>query len=204
MSKDAIVFTLIGYFSGSILYAPLFGKLLKGRDILEESRDQNPGTANAFMYGGFLCGILTLCCDLVKGFFPVYLYLRIGNRPIGAELAMVLAAPVVGHIFPVFFGFRGGKGIATSFGSLLGLLPETVPVLLLAGTFLFFTFVLRVRPHYYRTALTYLITMVLMILLCRVKGIVYGFSIITLSVLIRLGISREEKGAFEVQYLWRH
>jgi len=138
MSKDAIVFTLIGYFSGSILYAPLFGKLLKGRDILEESRDQNPGTANAFMYGGFLCGILTLCCDLVKGFFPVYLYLRIGNRPIGAELAMVLAAPVVGHIFPVFFGFRGGKGIATSFGSLLGLLPETVPVLLLAGTFLFF------------------------------------------------------------------
>jgi len=173
MSKDAIVFMLIGYLSGSILYAPLFGKLLKGWDILEESRDQNPGTANAFMYGGFLCGILTLCCDLAKGFFPVYLYLRIGNRPIGTELAVVLAAPVVGHIFPVFF-------------------------------VLFFTLVLRVRPHYYRTALTYLITMVLMIPLCRVKGIVYGFSIITLSVLIRLGISREEKGAFEVQYLWRH
>lgn len=68
------------------------------------------------------CGTLTLICELLKGFLPVYLYLR-GRSPAEcpAIFALILAAPVLGHAFSVFYGFHGGKGIAVSFGCLLGL-----------------------------------------------------------------------------------
>ena len=203
MLKNALFFALVGYLLGSILFAPIFGKLLKGKNILEESRDKNPGTANAFMYGGFLCGVLTLCGDLFKGFLPVFLYMR---QPAGfdeAGLALVLAAPVVGHIFPLFSNFKGGKGIATSFGCLLGLVPELAPVLILAVTFIFFSVVLKVNPHYYRTILTYIVSMVLMIRFCRVKAIVEGFGLIVAAVMVRMFTSQEEKGKLTVKLLWR-
>ena len=63
----------LGYLSGSVLYARIFSRLFQKENMLEQSKDHNPGTANAFMYGGFWCGLLTLLFDLGKGFFPVYL-----------------------------------------------------------------------------------------------------------------------------------
>lgn len=65
-------YILLGYLSGSILYARVFARLCGKEDVIECSRDKNPGTANAFMYGGFLCGLLTLICDIGKSFVPVY------------------------------------------------------------------------------------------------------------------------------------
>lgn len=74
-----------------------------------ERYDKNPGTFNVFQYGGFLCGTLTLCGDLLKGFLPVFLY-RCGNmRAADMGLAFVLAAPVFGHILPAFHKFRGAR-----------------------------------------------------------------------------------------------
>ena len=61
-----IGFILLGYFSGSVLYARIFAKLFKKDNLIENSKDKNPGTANAFMYGGFWCGVLTLIFDLAK------------------------------------------------------------------------------------------------------------------------------------------
>ena len=63
-----LTFIVMGYILGSILFAPLFGKLIAKKDIIRETKDQNPGTANAFMQGGMLCGVLTLVCDMGKGF----------------------------------------------------------------------------------------------------------------------------------------
>ena len=71
----AVVYSLIGYLSGSILYADVFAKLFK-KDIYKDSRDKNPGTANAFQFGGFRCGLCTLICELLKGFLPVYCYVN--------------------------------------------------------------------------------------------------------------------------------
>jgi len=71
----ALLYSAAGYISGSILFARVFGAVFK-KDILNQSRDGNPGTANAFMYGGFFCGVLTLLFELLKGFIPVFLYLR--------------------------------------------------------------------------------------------------------------------------------
>ena len=130
----------LGYLSGSVLYARIFSRLFQKENMLEQSKDHNPGTANAFMYGGFWCGLLTLLFDLGKGFFPVYLFVlyRAASHPAPFLSALVIAAPVIGHIFPLFYRFRGGKGIAVTFGCLLGLYPVLHPLFILAFCFIFF------------------------------------------------------------------
>ena len=139
-----LFYVIGGYLSGSVLYARVMCRLFGAGDALLQSKDANPGTSNAFAYGGFACGVLTLVGDLMKGILPVWLYVRTGSGITPASLALVLAAPVVGHAFPCFFGFHGGKAIAVSFGCLLGLVPFWGPVLIFAGSFIFFSVVVRI------------------------------------------------------------
>ncbi len=122
MSKT-IIFIFLGYFSGSILYANLFARMFKKNHMLEQSKDHNPGAANAFLYGGFWCGSFTLLFDLLKGFVPVFLFMQYGTASATHPflIVLVIAAPVIGHIFPLFNHFQGGKGIAVTFGCLAGL-----------------------------------------------------------------------------------
>ena len=189
MLRDGL-YILFGYLSGSVLYARLFGEWIAKKDITEESRDGNPGTSNAFLYGGFWCGMLTLCCDLLKGCLT---------------LSFVMAAPVIGHAYPVFSRFNGGKGIAASFGCLLGLLPLWwQPLAALAAAFLFFSLILRVSPHYHRTFLTYLVVMVAMMVFRIPAPVKFGFALHALTVGIKLVTSTEEKEKCEVKLLWRH
>lgn len=68
--KRAIFYTIIGYLSGSVLFARIAERLFHRKGAIEESPDQNPGAFNAFRYGGFRCGLLTLCGDLLKGRSP--------------------------------------------------------------------------------------------------------------------------------------
>ena len=145
MILRVVFYTIAGYLAGSILFAPLAAALLGKGNIAENSADKNPGTTNAFRNGGFFCGLLTLIGDMAKGYLPVYLYLR-ETVPEGLGLALVLAAPVVGHIFPVFADFRGGKGIATTFGCLLGLGGLWEPAAILTGVFLLFSTIIRITP----------------------------------------------------------
>lgn len=199
----ALIYSAAGYISGSILFARVFGAVFK-KDIIGQSRDGNPGTANAFMYGGFFCGLLTLLFELLKGFLPVFLYLRKDFSLFNDwGIAFVLAAPVLGHTFPAFYRFHGGKCIAVSFGCLLGLLPAVIPVSILAFTFLFFSLVLKIYPHYHRTFLTYALSAILMFLLISNKYICWGFAIITVIVCLRLLLSNEEKEKFKVNVLWK-
>lgn len=198
-----LFYVIFGYLSGSILFARISARLLGRGDVTENTRDQNPGASNAFRNGGFWCGALTLLGDLLKGFLPVWLYLRTGDAS-DAGFAFVLAAPVVGHILPVFYGFQGGKGISTSFGCLLGLLPNWGPAAVLAGCFLFFTLVLRVTPNYYKTMLTYLCAGALLLAFGHIAAVSLGFALIMLAVVGRLVTSREEKESCKVEFLWMH
>lgn len=197
------VFAGIGYLSGSVLYARVFARLFRKEDILEQSRDHNPGTANAFLYGGFWCGMLTLIFDLLKGFLPVYLFVRYGRPEFRSPLqtALVLAAPVIGHIFPLFYRLKGGKGIAVTFGCLAGLYPVLRPLAAFAFCFIFFSSILKISPHFYRTIFSYVLTLVI---LCRKKeslAAILGFLVITAAVLLRMFASKEEKGRLEVKLL---
>ena len=197
---------LAGYLSGSVLYAKVFAKLLGKDDMLEKSRDKNPGTANAYMYGGFLCGTLTLIFDLLKGFLPVFLFMQFGGqeRTQALPAALVIAAPVIGHGFPIFHKFKGGKGIAVTFGCLIGLLPVWLPLIIFAVLFILFSVVLRITPHYYRTLAAYLAAVAVMFIILDEPVIRTAFIIMAVCVSVRLFISSEEKEKPRVRLLWMH
>lgn len=205
--REIIMYAILGYLSGSVLFARVFSRVFRKEGMLENSRDRNPGTANAFLYGGFWCGALTLAGDLLKGFLPVFLFLRSGVPEHAHAFlgGLVIAAPVIGHGFPVFFGFRGGKGITVSFGCLLGMLPLWKPVTFLALFFIFFSVVFRITPHYHRTLAAYLCA--LAAVLCMgggdvVRAVKAGFFMITLTVCARLLLSKEAKEKMGVKLLW--
>lgn len=67
----SLCFTVFGYLSGSILFARVYAGLF-GKDLITDSKDGNPGTSNAFIYGGMACGILTLLGILSKEFCPFF------------------------------------------------------------------------------------------------------------------------------------
>ena len=194
---------LLGYFSGSLLWAKFFGRVLAKEDITAASPDGNPGAFNAFHYGGFWCGLLTLCFDILKGFLPVMLYRHSSGLFPSMGLALVMAAPVVGHAFSVFHHFHGGKGIAVSFGCLLGLAPDLRPALLLAVVFLLFAAVIKITPHYYCTLATYLVAVPVMFCLIREQPVRDGFFLIAGIVILKLLCSKEKKEKLEVQIGWK-
>ena len=198
-----VLFICMGYLSGSVLYALVFAKIFQKGDILEQSSDHNPGTANAFMYGGFWCGLFTLLFDVLKGFFPVYLFMRYGNAVEAGPFttALAIAAPVIGHTFPVFYGFRGGKGIAVTFGCLAGLVPALEAFWVLVFFFIGFSTVLQISPHFYRTIFSYAFSLLIMFREIGNPAVVWGFSLITAVVLIRMFTSKEERKCLEVKLL---
>lgn len=196
-----VSFICLGYLSGSVLYALVFARIFDKEDMLEQSEDHNPGAANAFMYGGFWCGFFTLLFDVLKGFFPIYLYMHFGDpvqvRP--ALTALVIAAPVIGHVFPVFYGFRGGKGIAVTFGCLAGLFPFLDAFLTLALFFIAFSTILQISPHFYRTIISYAVSFAAMSREIEDPAVVRGFLIITVAVFVRMFTSKEERKHLEVK-----
>lgn len=149
-------YLVFGYLFGSVMFGYLIPKVVRGIDVRSLSSDGNPGTANAFFYGGAFCGILVLLGDLLKGMLPVYLASRaLGTESIGFSL--VMAAPVLGHAFPLKGGRKnGGKGIAVSFGVMLGLYPMYTNLWLLVFWYVLFTVVIIIEPHCLRTAVTYI------------------------------------------------
>ena len=149
-----LFFTILGFALGSTLFAYWTPKIIRHIDIRELPADHNPGVANAFMYGGFFCGSLSLILELAKGFVPVFL----GRRFLDTHSALfipVLIAPVFGHAFPFFRKEKGGKAITASFGVLLGLLPEMRPAVYLAFFFIFFSLIVVVSPHSFRSVVTF-------------------------------------------------
>lgn len=202
--KRAVCCAVAGYLSGSILFARLAAVLFHKPGMIEKSKDGNPGAANAFQYGGFFCGLFVVCGDILKGALPVIAYCAEGgleNSPL--LTAAVLAAPVIGHIFPLYFHFRGGKGIAVTFGCLLGLYPMWEPLILFALIFIVFSVVLRITPHFYRTIITYLATTLCLFFIPGAPGVLIGFCLITGVVLLRFRMSKEARPKMEVKLLWK-
>lgn len=154
--KEALLYTLFGFASGSVLYSWLLPKLLTGVDVAAGSDDGNPGAYNAFQRAGKPVGALCLLGDLAKGFVPVYLAVQ-NLDTTSLWFAPVLAAPVLGHIFSPMLRGHGGKGIAASFGSLLGLLPGNWSVCALAAPYIVLSTVARIDDHAKRSVVCYLI-----------------------------------------------
>ncbi len=157
MLLSQLGFVLIGFLSGSVLFSYHIPLWLRHIDIVRESRDHNPGTSNAFKYAGVNIGILCLMADLAKSFLPVFCSVRCLGFPY-ALLPLVMAAPVAGHAFSPWYSFHGGKAIAASFGALLGLVPHTGAVLVLAFWYILFSMLIAIQPHERRTVAAFFCT----------------------------------------------
>lgn len=178
-------YTILGYVLGSIQFGYLIPHWLKDVDVRKLSRDGNPGTANAFLFGGFFCGCLVLFFDLTKGALPLFLAARNVDMT-DMAFALVMAAPVVGHAYPVFEKMKGGgKAIAVSFGVLLGLLPFFPCLFVLAFWYLFYSLVVVIKPHSLRTTAAYLCWAVSELVLQKNRVIFLGILLITAVVVRR-------------------
>ena len=127
-----IVCILVSYLVGSIPFGLLIGRLV-GADVRLEGSG-NIGATNVGRVLGKKLGVLTLFCDVAKGFLPVWAAaLLLPETTAARELIVVLCglAAVMGHMFPLYLKFKGGKGVATALGVFLFVSPGSIMVTLI-------------------------------------------------------------------------
>ncbi|MDQ6973390.1 MAG: glycerol-3-phosphate 1-O-acyltransferase PlsY [Mariprofundaceae bacterium] len=115
-----LLLILLAYLLGAIPFGLLFSRWFTGKDPRQHGSG-NIGATNAMRTGGKTVGICTLLADIAKGVIPVAIAMSIQHDP-RITNAVALAA-FLGHIFPIYLKFKGGKGVATMFGVLIPWLP---------------------------------------------------------------------------------
>ena len=117
-----IAMAIIAYLIGSVNFSVIISKKMAGFDVREKGSG-NAGSTNVLRTVGKKAAVLTLICDILKGVISILIAIFIGSivKDVNKELLVQIAgiAVVLGHTFPIFFGFKGGKGVATSLGVLL-------------------------------------------------------------------------------------
>ncbi|MDF7669906.1 glycerol-3-phosphate 1-O-acyltransferase PlsY [Orbaceae bacterium ESL0721] len=116
MTLQIIVMIIIAYLCGSLSGAVIISQLMHLPNPYENG-SHNPGATNVFRLNGKLPATLVLLFDMLKGAIPVYIAYRLGIS--SYFLGFVGISACLGHIFPCFFHFRGGKGVATAIGIML-------------------------------------------------------------------------------------
>ena len=138
MTALSLAMIMLAYLGGSISSAVLVSRCY-GLPDPREHGSHNPGATNVLRLGGRSAAILVFVCDLCKGTAPVYLAWYLGITPF--FLGLIGVAACLGHMYPLFFHFHGGKGVATALGTMLPIgfdmgammLATWVIVLLLSG-----------------------------------------------------------------------
>lgn len=124
----AVAAVLAAYLVGSLSFAVIVSRVM-GLNDPRSYGSGNPGATNVLRSGNRTAALLTLLFDALKGFVPVWTASRFGDRlglgdgSAEALVGLVALAAFLGHLWPVFFGFKGGKGVATAAGVLLGINP---------------------------------------------------------------------------------
>ena len=117
-----IIVTIIAYLLGSISFSVIISKKMAGFDVREKGSG-NAGSTNVLRTVGKKAAILTLICDCLKGIVAILIAVLASKIVKGTDAGLLVqlagVAVVIGHTFPIFFKFKGGKGVATSLGVLL-------------------------------------------------------------------------------------
>jgi glycerol-3-phosphate acyltransferase PlsY len=111
----------ISYFCGSIPFAYIFSKIINNVDI-RTIGSGNSGTTNVLRCVGKKAGIMTFACDVLKGFIPVYFSIIFYDSFCFSSIISIIV--ILGHMFPIFLNFNGGKGVATAIGVFLAIIPS--------------------------------------------------------------------------------
>jgi glycerol-3-phosphate acyltransferase PlsY len=125
---------VLAYLLGSLSFAILLSRLAGGPDP-RASGSGNPGATNMLRVAGKKLAVMTLIGDLLKGLLPILIAKLLGLSL--HQQAWVGLAAVIGHLYPLYFRFRGGKGVATAAGMLLGLYPPAALLALAAWALVF-------------------------------------------------------------------
>lgn len=142
----SVLSVLVAYLLGSISFAVIFTKIFVKTDV-RESGSGNAGTTNVMRVGGFLPGMLTFLCDALKGFVACFVGKTVFFHALASEEWAVYGAFIcgvacmLGHVFPIFFQFKGGKGIATS----VGIFAVCCPIAIIIGLTVFAICVLSTK-----------------------------------------------------------
>lgn len=129
---DFLIFGVIAYLLGSIPTAVWIGRSKYGLDVREHG-SKNAGATNTFRVLGKNAGITVLTIDILKGFTASFLPVLFKVGEWGSDqliLVQILASlmAVIGHVFPIFANFKGGKGVATSLGVIIGVHPPAAGI----------------------------------------------------------------------------
>ena len=137
-ATNIILVSLVGYFIGALSFAVLIAKS-KGVDIFKEGSG-NPGATNVKRVLGSTCGNLVFVLDALKGLAAALWPRLVFEGELGLKLAVIgLVAAIIGHSFSVFLKFRGGKGVATTMGGLVAIMPLVLLIGLLVWTICFYS-----------------------------------------------------------------
>lgn len=119
-------FPVVGYLIGSVPFGLIIGRMV-GTDVRAEG-SRNIGATNVSRVLGKKLGLFTLVCDCLKGFLPMYVAAFFIPDSPGREIIVAICGimAVLGHMFPIYLGFRGGKGVATGLGVFLFLSPIAI------------------------------------------------------------------------------
>lgn len=127
MLITSLFMVLVAYLLGSITSALLIARLFNLGDPRAQGSN-NAGATNIYRLGGKLPAILVLCADVLKGTIPVYVGFHLGLPPLA--LGFVALGACLGHMYPLYFQFQGGKGVATALGCFLPLGFDFVGILI--------------------------------------------------------------------------
>ena len=116
MTLQVLIMIMIAYFCGSLSGALIVSRIMKLPNPLQHG-SHNPGATNILRLNGKLPAIIVLLFDMLKGSIPVYIAYRLNISPF--FLGIIGIAACLGHIFPCFFQFHGGKGVATALGIMM-------------------------------------------------------------------------------------
>jgi glycerol-3-phosphate acyltransferase PlsY len=119
---QALAAVVASYVIGSLSFAVIVSRMMGLQDPRTYG-SHNPGATNVLRSGSKAAAVLTLLLDAVKGWLPVFLVQRLPGMGLDAVIAACALAAFAGHVWPVFFRFKGGKGVATAAGVLFGLEP---------------------------------------------------------------------------------
>lgn len=180
-----LLFIVAGYVSGSIMYSYLIPKLFCGVDIVKEGDDHNPGMTNVMRCVSVKLGILCLVLDVAKGFVPVFLAKMYVPDYRHMLFALIIAAPVLGHAFTPILKFKGGKAIATSYGVLLALIPDSFMVLRMAVITAIFSLIIIVKPDSLRVIISMFLFAVCNFFFHDVTSFVIGSLIVSATVILK-------------------
>ncbi len=123
---EFLVFLVAAYLVGAVPFGVVIGRWFYGVDVREHG-SRNIGTTNVFRVLGRRAGVAVLVCDMLKGFVPAFVA---AHEFSPWPAIFIAAAPVVGHLYPVYLRFRGGKGVATGAAVVLALVPLAFAVIL--------------------------------------------------------------------------